>query len=416
MTLVLSRESRAPAQPGAGHQDALDGVRTIAIALVVLTHVAWATGDSTLGGIYWSVIANGTVGVPIFFVLSGLLLYRPWARAALRSQPRPRPRPYLWRRGLRILPAYYVMLAFGMLVFNQAHLGSLRTWIEMITLTQNYALHPWWKQALGPVQMAPIWSLSVEVAFYLALPLLAAALHRFAARGAETAAGAQVDRTARRLLYGLAAVTVATFGATAAVRFSLSYRWIFYWEHLLPRSMPYFAAGMAITVLVEWARHSERPARVVAAVGAAPGIAWIISVCALVLVSTPLGTPVPGIPQTPQNPWQYLATILLYAVVAVALIAPVACRPEHPMTRRVLGGPTMRGIGLISYGVFLWHQVVIGLWYLVTGRPIFQHDMALVLTATVLVSLLLAGLSYQLIEKPALSLKHRLGRQSRQSG
>lgn len=403
MTALLSRETRAPIRPVAGHQDALDGVRTIAIALVVLTHVAWATGDSTLGGIYWSVIANGTVGVPIFFVLSGLLLYRPWARAALRAEPRPGTRPYLWRRGLRILPAYWVMLAVGMLVFNQAHLGSLRTWGEMITLTQNYALHPWWKQALGPVQMAPIWSLSVEAAFYLALPVLAAALHRFAGVGGEP------DGRARRLLYGLVAVVVATFGATAVVRFTLSYRWVFYWEHLLPRSMPYFAAGMAITVLVEWARHSERPARAVAAVGEMPGIAWTISGCALVLVSTPLGTPVPGIPQTPQNPWQYLATILLYTVVAVALIAPVACRPDHPMTRRVLGGPTMRGIGLISYGVFLWHQVVIGLWYLVTGRPIFQHDMALVLTATVVVSLLLAGLSYHLIEKPALSLKHRFG-------
>lgn len=407
MTAATLSEPHAPVRVGAGHQDALDGVRAIAIALVVLTHVAWVTGQSTLGGILWSVIANGTVGVPIFFTLSGLLLYRPWARAALRSTAVPRAWPYLWRRALRILPAYWLSLLVGMAVFNQGHLWSVRTWFEMVTLTQNYDLHPWWKQALGPVQMAPIWSLSVEAAFYLLLPFLAGALHRRAMR-----AGPEVDRRASRLLGGLAAVIGASFAVTAVFRFTLGYRWIFYWEHLLPRSLPYFAAGMILTVLAEWARQSDRSAaaRLVASVGSMPGVAWVVSGCALVLVATPLATPVPQIPQTPQDAWQYLATIALHTVVAVALIAPVAFRPGHPLTTTVLGNPVVRGLGLISYGIFLWHQLVIGLWYLVTGRPIFQHDMALVLTATVAVSVVLAAVSHQVIEKPALLLKDRWGR------
>lgn len=400
--VILADPRPVTDKTGVGHQDALDGLRAVAIAAVVLTHVAWATGNGALGGIFWTVVANGTVGVPIFFALSGLLLYRPWARAALRCAPVPRTRPYLRRRALRILPAYWVLLVVTMVVFNRGHLSSIRTWLEMVTLTQNYDPHPWWEQALGPNQMAPIWSLSVEATFYLVLPLLAAVLHRHALGG-----GVDGDLRARRLLSGLVAVMALSYAATAVVRFGLPYRWIFFWEHLLPRSLPYFGAGMIVAVLSEWAGQTRsRPVlRLVSTVGSMPGAAWLVAICAMVLAATPLATPVPGIPQIPQNGWQYLAVILLFTVVATALIAPVAFQPAHPMTKAVLGNRVMRRIGSISYGVFLWHQFVLGGWYYVTGRPIFDHDFGLVLVVTVAGSLVVAALSYVLIERPAQRLR-----------
>ena len=73
------------------HQDALDGLRAVAAAAVLLTHVGGLTGYVVTGSPASWVISRGDVGVPIFFALSGLLLYRPWASAV---SPGGRPARY----------------------------------------------------------------------------------------------------------------------------------------------------------------------------------------------------------------------------------------------------------------------------------------------------------------------------------
>ncbi len=83
-----ARRGRAAAP---SHLDALDGLRAAAAAAVLLTHVGAMTGytlaDNGPGS--WAA-SRGDIGVPVFFVLSGLLLYRPWAATALTGQPGPR--------------------------------------------------------------------------------------------------------------------------------------------------------------------------------------------------------------------------------------------------------------------------------------------------------------------------------------
>ena len=74
----------APDLPASGRIPALDGIRVIAAFAVLLTHVGGPTGVEFTGSPASWVVSRGDVGVPIFFVLSGLLLYRPWARADLR--------------------------------------------------------------------------------------------------------------------------------------------------------------------------------------------------------------------------------------------------------------------------------------------------------------------------------------------
>jgi peptidoglycan/LPS O-acetylase OafA/YrhL len=401
MTVTLARESRSPGQTGAAHQDALDGVRAVAIALVILTHVAAQTGDSIQGGLFWSVIGNGTIGVPIFFTLSGLLLYRPWARALVSAGPLPPARPYLWRRALRILPAYWVMLPIVMILLNSGHAGSLRTWFEMVTLTQNYAFHPWWGQGIGPQWLGPIWSLSVEVSFYLALPPLARWLHRLGGVGPE------VDVRVRRVLAALVGLSAVFFLATFGVRLVGDYWLSFYWEHLLPRLLPYFLMGMAITLCAEWVRASETApvAGLVRLVGAMPGVCWIIAGCTMVLAATPLATPLVG---QGQNAWQCLAMIVMFEAAAVALIAPVAFSPDHPLVLAALGNPVMRRVGLVSYGIFLWHDPVMGFWFRLTNRPVEAHDFLLMLCVTGVGGWLVAELSHRFVERPALLLRDRV--------
>lgn len=70
-------------QVPSGHVDALDGVRALAAVAVLVFHVAIESAAALRDNFFSSLLARGDVAVPIFFALSGLLLYRPYARAAL---------------------------------------------------------------------------------------------------------------------------------------------------------------------------------------------------------------------------------------------------------------------------------------------------------------------------------------------
>src|SRR4051812_14569134 len=114
----MHRDDMLPADRG--HIDSLDGLRAIAAFVVVIFHVAYSTADLLTGSGAWRVVAHGDVAVPIFFALSGLLLYRPWARRTLVRGPAPKVRTYLWRRALRILPGYWAVVVVALVAFNGA--------------------------------------------------------------------------------------------------------------------------------------------------------------------------------------------------------------------------------------------------------------------------------------------------------
>ncbi len=83
----------------------LTGIRAVAALLVMLTHAAYTTGNYTYGyvGLMYS---RMEIGVPIFFVLSGFLLFGPWVKALESGGPSPSVRRYAWHRVRRIMPAY----------------------------------------------------------------------------------------------------------------------------------------------------------------------------------------------------------------------------------------------------------------------------------------------------------------------
>src|SRR5690349_6021927 len=87
----------------------LEGIRGLCALGVIVYHVAFAAGVTSLlpiqGDGFWGILLDGlSVSLPPFFVLSGLLLYRPFARAIIAGTHRPAVGPFLWRRALRILP------------------------------------------------------------------------------------------------------------------------------------------------------------------------------------------------------------------------------------------------------------------------------------------------------------------------
>ncbi|HEY7175589.1 MAG TPA: acyltransferase, partial [Micromonosporaceae bacterium] len=148
--MTLSRSVKGPPAQGglesvsATHRVAsLTGIRAVAALLVVLTHAAYTTGKYPQGyiGLLYS---RAEIGVPIFFVLSGFLLFRPWVKAAAQADAEPPSlRRYAWHRVRRIMPAYAVtvLIAYLLYHFRTAGPNPGHTWeglFRNLTLTQIY--------------------------------------------------------------------------------------------------------------------------------------------------------------------------------------------------------------------------------------------------------------------------------------
>lgn len=398
----------APSAPGpppagarlpqvSGHQPALDGVRAIAALMVLVFHVAVEAGDALAPGVWGAVLSGGEMAVPLFFALSGLLLYRPWARAALDGDPGPSTRRYLWRRGVRILPAYWLVAVVALLLWSRERLQSAAAWLEVMTLTFVYNPQPWW-YGTGPPGLGQMWSLCVEISFYLLLPLIAAALARLAARGRG-----DVDRRARLLLAGLAALSVLSVAALIAQFYPQPRPHLYSW---LPRTLGLFAVGMALAVVAEWAWRepgADGPVRrFCRTLAGSPGLCWGVAGAAYLFGVTPLTGPrFTGV----DSFWAAAAELVLTMLFAFFFIAPAALAPRVPggepgWLRALMGHPVMLFLGRVSYGVFLWQFVVLYLWRGFTGQEAFTGAFMLDLVPVAAGTILLATATYRWLELP----------------
>ena len=163
-----------PLDNGAQDIRALDGLRAAAALSIVLFHTLHRAGfqysqaSRTFGNYFWFL----ATGVHLFFVLSGFLLFLPYARAMLRNQPLPSARRFYRRRALRVLPAYLVVLAILAWLPTSERIhplsaGSVITHLFMI----HDSFPPFNRDFEGP-----FWTLAIEAQFYLLLPLFALVL------------------------------------------------------------------------------------------------------------------------------------------------------------------------------------------------------------------------------------------------
>lgn len=367
-----------PCGPGERLQG-LDGLRAVAACAVLLTHVGFQTGRTGVmtaagedtGGLLAALLARMDLGVAVFFTLSGFLLYRPFLRARAHGRQAPDVRAYLLRRAARVLPAYWLVLA-ALAVATRPDLPDLAANALLAQIYLPGALLPAFTQT---------WSLATEVSFYLLLPALAALLGR-----ARSPVRALVTAVALGWLLAGLSVGVDIGGEALAARW-------------LPAHLAWFAAGMLLAEAERAPRESwTAPLRELAA---RPGTCLGLAGAAYLLATTPLAGPL-GL--APAAPWQAGTKELLGTVVALMLVLPSALGPErgaggHPW-HRVLGSPPARALGRVSYGIFLWHLPVLAATYAVTGWPLFSGRMVLVLLLVVPVTLVLAGVSYVLVERP----------------
>jgi hypothetical protein len=343
---------------------AVEGMRACAAVGVVITHVAFQTGHSS--GIDGRLFGRFDLAVAVFFALSGFLLWRGHAAAVRGLRHTPPTGHYLRSRVVRIMPAYLVAVVVILTLLPGAETPSATVWLANLSLTQIYL--PLTLTA-GLTQM---WSLAVEVSFYLALPLLAL--------------------LARRLPVRARVPVIAVVGAAS-----------WFWA-LIPLHTPagvnmlnwppaffsWFAAGM---LLAEWTvsplgwMHRLARRRVLMA---------CIAVGAFLVAASPLAGP-EGL--TPGTVSQFMVKSVMGAVVAVALVAPLVLdSPDTP--HRFLGSRPMVTLGRWSYGLFIWHLAALTMVFPVIGEFAFSGHMPVVLVLTVIFGFAIAAVSYALVESP----------------
>ena len=350
---------------------------------VVGHHVGFATGVNVGDGPWAGWLARLDVGVAVFFVLSGFLLYRPWAHARATGQPLPDARTYLWRRALRILPAYWVAVVVCLLVVPRNHDASAGDWLRHLTLTQIYQTYGL-RHALGHT-----WSLATEAAFYLLLPVVAALALLGRRRAGRPVA----------ILAGSALVTATWVALLASGVLSTG-------KHTtwLPSYAIWFGAGMALAAAHVSLSNGLLPRwRFLDDLGRAPLACWALALAVLAVATTSIAGPRN---LTEPTAGQFGVKITLYTVVAVLVLLPLAFGPPT-RAKAAFGSGLARWLGLVSYGLFLWHPFVLEMIYELTGRKEFTGDLLSTYALTVAGGLTLATLSYYLVEQPFLRLGHR---------
>jgi peptidoglycan/LPS O-acetylase OafA/YrhL len=394
------------APPRKTHLRGIEGMRAVAAGTIVLVHVwAFSSPSGTVPGAGdWrgNAISTLSVGVTLFFTLSGFLLYRPFAASIARAVPHMPISTYLRNRFLRIAPAYWTILLLAAVVLGSVGIRNSAGALEVGRLTDPSVLAQAgllvydYRPSQLLIGIGPAWSLAVEVVFYLALPILvlaaAALARRFELRRDRILV--LLAPALLLLLLGLSGKAVAGIALPADPTAGYDANWHSVIERSFWAQADLFSFGMVVAVLfveVEDGRFAL-PER------------WRWYACGLAAaIFIPCAWTIHQGEQSYllQNTGEALAIALAFA----ALVLPAASGPGKERVIGWLEGPFLVAFGIASYSVFLWHVPVTD-W-------LAAHDLMLegwggLLVNTAIVGLLvgaLSALTYRFVEKPGLRRK-----------
>jgi peptidoglycan/LPS O-acetylase OafA/YrhL len=382
--------------PGNPRFPLFDGLRAIAALSVLVYHVGYFSraneGESGLS----PYLARLNVGVAVFFVISGFLLYRPLLAARIGHSAPIRLRDYARRRVLRIVPAYWVALTVLAVYPGLPDVFTRRWWVYY-GFAQDYGIHTV-VDGIGPA-----WSLGCEAVFYAALPLISLTLARLA------------SLTGRRVWWQL---ELAALGALVLA--SIGWRAYVHSHSGIPPStfagtFGWFALGMLLAVAsVLWQSHPRGWLRLAARHAWA---GWVLAAVAYLVICRGLGLGGGFVFLQRESTAQDLAVYALSGVVAFGLALPAAFeRPRRGAIGRLLGSRVVAWLGLVSYGVYLYHYpIASALSGGVNSGGNATTRFVWLLPATAAITITAAALSYYVVERPALRFKDLRGRRRAQA-
>jgi peptidoglycan/LPS O-acetylase OafA/YrhL len=366
-----------------------DGLRAVAAFAVLVTHVAFITGAefrSDLG----MFAARLDVGVAVFFVISGFLLYRPFVAARLAGNLPPRVAAYFWRRALRIFPAYWLALTITVFVLNvPERVPDTKRLFLFYGLFHQYSVGDF----VGPILSS--YTLVTELAFYVFLPVYAFVV------GSRLGPRIRTELVALATLFGFGiAYRLAVGLADPAPQRDAQL------QNIFPGWIDVFAAGMALAVLSAWIEHRRLAPPGGLARPWAPAAAWTLAALAFVAVSLVIGKPVPGADYSMTDEF---AIHYLYLAVGVFLLLPAIFGPQgQGLIRRLLRNRAVQWLGLVSYGLYLWNETMIEKYLDWTDSTAFNTSFLPMLIGVTVLTAAISAASYYVLERPVLSLKKRV--------
>ncbi|HEV2678752.1 MAG TPA: acyltransferase [Aliidongia sp.] len=348
----------------------INGLRGWAILIVMFGHLFGAYFDpsspiSVLAPQSMSplrLLSFGGLGVPLFFIVSGFVLFLPYVMGKRRMDTREALTTYYVRRAARLLPLYYLVVIVCLLFNQNPDLTDPKFFKQLIgALTAGYCFS---NHGFEPFINGPLWSLSVEVWFSVLFPLFVVVAARYGV--ARLLIATIVISLASRLIGGMVLATESDGPFLPLAKG-------------LPAHLDEFAIGMVLASLYHHghlARYADR-----AGPAAAGGILLIlVAVCWQGYV--PLAQVVPVFQSTYQ--------IGLFLLVAGLLAAP-AMPGAWAFTNRPI-----QIMGMMCYSLYLWHVPL--------RTPVFHAlyapmtHLAVTLPVYLFLVTAIAGLSYRYIE------------------
>ncbi|MCB1249821.1 MAG: acyltransferase family protein [Acidimicrobiales bacterium] len=403
-----------PERSAGTHYPCLDAYRGIGMTMVLANHAAYATGfvfTSALGPF----IARLDISVPMFFVMSGFLLFRPQAAALVAGRDLPSMRTFYTKRVLRIVPAYWVALV-GLGILFGLQIASVRDWIANALLLPALGYPAEVCNASGTCHVGygitQAWSIGVEATFYVLLPLGAWALGRLAA-----------GRTRRGRIAVVTGGLVALYLAGVVFRVGVVVvdpSWAGQSLLWFPMYADLFAIGMGLALASVLVAEGRPLPRLAAALAERAWLCWTIAF-GLYLLMTRFAPP-----DEPfgLNGAEYLPRQLVYGVASAIWLLPAMFGDQRAgRLRHLLASRPLAYLGAISLSFYLWHLALIEqvkAWTVpdwparvalaanpppdnpLAGLATFTGNFWVVATGAWVLSLLVAAVLFRWVERPAL--------------
>jgi len=377
--------------PHGGRFAALEGYRAAAALGVLVFHSAFATGivrPDVIGG---TVMDNlGGFCVAVFFVMSGFLLYRPMCARILDGEPLPSRARFVVRRLVRIYPAYWLALIGWAMVEPALATTRGNSWAIFLLFDPYVPPLP----AFSGLSVA--WTLSIEVAFYLMLVVIASVIAAASRRYVTLSARLGVQLAALAALAAVGVVFIASaYSAGATVP---TYRWIFGY-------LDWFALGMLLATVSLWVERDRNLPRSIQRLFDHGEWCLVLALACYLSVAASTDGQF-ALSRTDTTSGVLFRHVVQGVGASLALAPAVLGRVDQPVVRAMRWRP-LTMLGVVSYGIYLWHNVVLS-WLSQRWQFDGRFTTFLIVTiVTILITLVFAVASHRFVEVPASGLARR---------
>lgn len=330
----------AKAQPSDRYVDTCDGIRAIAVLIIGWFHIwqqSWLWPGLTLFGYEISfdpLVRSGYMWVDVMILISGFCLYLPWARIHAHGGKKPDTLDFYARRLMRIHPSYLLCLAIMLAValFTDAYYGNMaRMRLDLfshLTYTHTFFYNAYYATNLG----GSLWTLVIEMQFYLLFPLIARAF-------------------TRRPLITFSCMVGFTLAFRAWVSGNVQDYTLFF--NQLPAYLDVYACGMMAALIHVRLCEMEHDAvtRIASSIGA-------VLVCMALWKVVKMQASCSGTASIQLGQMDHRIMMAVLGALLLLLTAHAGW-----MVRHIVANPVTRFISSVSFQFYIWHQTL-AVWFL----------------------------------------------------